>query len=102
MLRLGDGLARDVGAVLVHADEAALHHALKRLLGLHASLLLLLELGVLLNDAFQGLELVLDGLRLGDGGELLLLDLLLGPSALGPRFHQVGTGPSGFYRKRQG
>ena len=46
--------------MLVHHDVSGREHLLDRLLGLGAGVLLLLELCVLLDQALQVLELVLD------------------------------------------
>ena len=81
-LRLADGLSRNEVAVLIDVDEAAVEHLLEGLLGLVAGLLLLLEFCILLDEAFQSFQFVLNGLLLREGLELLLLDLHLRPSAL--------------------
>ena len=97
-LVLGEGFAGDVLAGLVDVDEAAVEHVLQGLLGLHSSRLLLFQLRVLLDEALQVLELVLDGLLSGKGLHLLLVDLGLGTSALGPYGKEVCAGATGFCR----
>ena len=50
-LGLRMSLTRDVVAVRVHVDEALVEHGLEGLLCFRARLLLLLQLGVLLDEA---------------------------------------------------
>ena len=82
-LRLVDGRPRNIVAILIDVDEAAVEHLLEGLLGLVTCLLLLLEFSILLDEAFQSFQFVLDGLLLRKGGELLLLDLHLRSSSFG-------------------
>ena len=92
---LGDGIARAVVAVIVHRDVAAGQHQLDSQLGLRTGLLVLLQLGVLLDEAFEVHELVLDGLLPGEGLECLLLDGDTRAPALAADLHEVGSGAAG-------
>ena len=73
--------ARHEATVAVRGDEASLKHRLDGLLVLLVGLLSSLDLLEFEVEAVDGLELVLDGLLLGEGGGLLVLDFLLGPSS---------------------
>ena len=82
-----DVRARHVATVPVRRDEASLEHRLDGLLVLLVGLLSSLDLLELDVEAVDGLELVLDGLLLGERGGLLVLDLLLRPSPLARDLH---------------
>ena len=82
-----DVRARHVATVAVRRDEASLEHRLDGLLVLLVGLLSSLDLLELDVEAVDGLELVLDGLLLGERGGLLVLDLLLRPSPLARDLH---------------
>ena len=81
--------ARAVSTLLIDHDEARLEHVGDGILGLLASLLFRLELDLLLLEFINELELLLNGLGLGQGSGLLFQDLLLGASALGCDFHSI-------------
>ena len=81
--------ARAVSTLLIDHDEARLEHVGDGILGLLASLLFRLELDLLLLEFINELELLLNGLGLGQGSGLLLQDLLLGASALGCDLHAI-------------
>ena len=81
--------ARHVATVPIRRDKASLKHRLDGLFVLLVGLLGggdLLELDV---EAVDGLELVLDGLLLGERGGLLVQDLLLRPSPLARDLHPI-------------
>ena len=83
-------------AVLVPRNAASVKHLRKDPLGLVLYLRLGLQLGVLLDDLVEHRELILNSLLLSNDGELVVLDLLLGPSALAADLHEVCTGALGF------
>ena len=86
--------SRHVATVPIRRDEASLEHRLDGLLVLRVGLLSSLDLLELDMEAVDGLELVLDGILLGERGGLLVQDLLLRPSPLArdlhPRFEKMG------------
>ena len=86
--------ARHEATVAVRGDEASLKHRLDGFLVLLVGLLSSLDLLEFEMEAIDGLELVLDGLLLGERGGLLVQDLLLRPSPLArdlhPRFEKMG------------
>ena len=79
-------------------DDALLQQCGDHLLGLALLLLLSLDLGILLNDLIEHLELLLNSRCLGLGSKLIVLDLLLGPSPLTADLHQVSSCASRLYR----
>lgn len=82
-------------AVLIAVDETLVQHLGEDDLGLLDWRTLGLQLGVLLLEPRDEEELLLDGLLLGEGLELVVLDLLLRPSALRADLHQVGSSAAG-------
>ena len=79
---MGSGVGtRNVATVTVRGDEASLKHGLDGLLVLLVGLLSSLDLLKLNMEAIDGLELVLDGLLLGERCGLLVLNFLLGTSS---------------------
>ena len=71
----------NIATVLTDHEEASSEHLVDGVLSLDGLSLLGRNNGQLLLEAFDGLELVLDGLLLGKGGSLGLEDLLLGASS---------------------
>ena len=82
-----DVRARHVATVPIRRDEASLKHRLDGLLVLLVGLLSSLDLLELDVEAVDGLQLVLDGLLLGEGSGLLVLDFLFSTSPLARDLH---------------
>ena len=93
---LGLGLAnirtRAPNAVGITLDKAGVHHVLENPGCLVLSILHALDFGQLLLEVVDGLELVLNGLLLRHGLQLLLLDLSLSASPLGAHLAEMSTG----------
>ena len=68
------------------------HHGVKDLSSLVIRSLHRLNLGQLCLKAIDGLELLLNSLLLGEGGQLVLFYHDLSPTALGSDFAEVGSG----------
>ena len=79
--------SRHVATVPIRRDEASLKHRLDGLLVLLVGLLSSLDLLELDVESVDGLQLVLDGLLLGEGSGLLVLDFLLSTSPLARDLH---------------
>ena len=79
--------SRHVATVPIRRDESSLKHRLDGLLVLLVGLLSSLDLLELDVEAVDGLQLVLDGLLLGEGSGLLVLDFLLSTSPLARDLH---------------
>ena len=93
---LGLGLAnirtRAPNAVGVTLDKASIHHVLENPCCFVFSILHALDFSQLLLEMIDGLELVLNGLLLRHGFQLLLLDLSLSASPLGAHLAEMSTG----------
>ena len=93
---LGLGLAnirtRAPNAVGVTLDKAGVHHVLENPCCFVFSILHALDFSQLLLEMIDGLELVLNGLLLRHGFQLLLLDLSLSSSPLGAHLAEMSTG----------
>ena len=77
----------EVLTVLILNKESSFKHLSKNLLGVLIGLLLGLDVVELLLESVNEPELLLEGLCLGLGGGLVILDLLLGPSPLAGHLH---------------
>ena len=93
---LGLGLAnigtRAPNTVGVTLDKASIHHVMENPCCFVFSILHALDFGQLLLEMVDGLELVLNGLLLRHGFQLLLLDLSLSASPLGAHLAEMSTG----------
>ena len=100
-MALADALAGDVLSTLIDVDKARLTHGLEGLLGLGPDFLLSFQLGVLLDDSLEVLELVLDGLRLREGLKSLLLDGGTLAPPLRSDLREVRSGAAGLYKRER-
>ena len=81
-------------AIIITVDETLLQHLGEDDLSLFNWGTLCLQLCVLLLEPRDEVELLLDCMLLGEGLELVVLDLLLGASSFATYFHQVSSCPS--------